>query len=56
MEYVYLLDRSIWAIDGTLEGITTPSQSELTSNGNDGILHTFPISRTRSSLAQRLKC
>ena len=29
---------SIWPIDRTLSGATTPSQSRLESNGNEGVL------------------
>ena len=29
----------IWAIDGTLTGTTTSSQSEPESNGNEGVLY-----------------
>ena len=30
---------SIWAIDRTQSGATTPSQSEPGSDGNEGVLH-----------------
>ena len=30
---------SIWPIDKTLSGATTPGQSEPGSNGNEGVLH-----------------
>ena len=33
------LNCSIWPIDGTLIGTTTPSQSGLENNGNEGIFH-----------------
>ena len=35
---------SIWPIDKTLSGTTTPSQSRLGSNGNEGVLHIPQIS------------
>ena len=30
---------SIWTIDGTLSGVTTPGQSEPVSNGNKGVIY-----------------
>ena len=36
-------------IDGTLTSITTPGQSESGSNGNEELLHSPQISRTRAS-------
>ena len=30
---------SIWLIDRTLSGVTTPGQSEPGGNGNEGVLH-----------------
>ena len=37
---------SIWAIDGTLTGTTTPGQSQSGSNGNKRVLHISWSSRT----------
>ena len=34
---------SIWTIDRTLSGATIPGQSELGSNGNEGVLHCLAI-------------
>ena len=31
-------NNSIWPIDRTLSGVTTPGQSEPESNGNEGVL------------------
>ena len=39
------LNISIWPIDGTLTGTTTQGQSELESNGNEGILHILQTPR-----------
>ena len=43
--YVFLsnnfLNISIWLIDKILTGTTTPGQSGLGSNGNEGVLHIF---------------
>ena len=36
-------------IDRTLTDTTTPSQNEPGSNDNEGVLHTFQISRTGAS-------
>ena len=33
------LNSSMWPINGTLTGTTTPGQSEPESNGNEGVLH-----------------
>ena len=41
-----ILNRSIWPIDGTLTGTTTPSQSGTRNNGNERVLHIALISRT----------
>ena len=35
---------SIWAIDKTLTGVTTPSQSWSGTNGNEGVFHIPQIS------------
>ena len=40
-----------WAIDGTIEGITTSGQSEPGSNGNEEVLHIPQSSRTGTSLS-----
>ena len=42
------LNRSIWGIDRTLTGITTPGQSGLESNDNEGV---FQIFRTGTFLS-----
>ena len=39
-----ILNISIWLIDGTLTGTTTPGQSEPGSNCNEGVLGYFPVS------------
>ena len=36
---------SIWSIDSTLSGVTTPGQSGPGSNGNEGVLHIPQISK-----------
>ena len=41
--------KSIWHIDETLTGTTTPVQSGPESNGSGGLLLTFQISSTRNS-------
>ena len=38
-KYSKLLDSSIWLIDGTLRGTTTPSQSGPGSDGSEGVFH-----------------
>ena len=43
------LNRSIWYIDETLTGTTTQGRNETGSNGNEGVPHTPPISRTGAS-------
>ena len=43
------LNSSIWPIDGTLIGMTNPSQSRPGSNGNDGVLHIPQSSSTGAS-------
>ena len=42
---------SIWHIDKTLSGITTPSQNAPGSNGNEGVLHIPQITEAESSLS-----
>ena len=51
MVFIYrkLLNISIWPIDGTQTGITTPDQSGPESNDNEGVLHTPQSYRTGSS-------
>ena len=44
-----LTDSSIWPIDMTLSGTTTPGQSGPESNGNEGVLHFLQISKDGSS-------
>ena len=39
-------NNSIWLIDGTLTGATTPGQSGPASNDNEGVLHILQSSRT----------
>ena len=41
---------SIWSIDGTLTGTTTPGQSESESNGNKGVLHIYQAKGSKSNL------
>ena len=38
---------SIWPIDNTLSGVTTPGQSEPGSNGNEGVLYISQSSKIR---------
>ena len=40
---------SIWLTDRTLLGATTPDQSELGSDGNEGVIHIFQISKAGAS-------
>ena len=42
-------NRSIWPIDWTLAGITTPGQRRPGSNSNEGILHIPQSARTEAS-------
>ena len=42
-------NNSIWSIDRTLLGATTPGQSGLESNGNEGVLHIPQSSKTGAS-------
>ena len=42
---IYNFKTSIWSIDGTHSGTTTPVQSRLRSNANKGVLHTLQCSR-----------
>ena len=49
IKYSYLIP-----IDGTLTGTSTPDQNELKSNGNEGVLHIPPSSRTGVSPADVL--
>ena len=44
-----IFKRPIRPIDETLTGTTTPSQSGLGSNGNEGVLHTPQIIKTGAS-------
>ena len=52
--FVYTLlngqNNSIWPIDLILSGATTPDLSEPGSNGNEGVFHTPPNSRTGAEL------
>ena len=43
IKYKQFFNRSIQAIDGTKTGATTPGQSELESNFNEGVLHTQDV-------------
>ena len=45
---------SIWPIERTLSGATTPGQSGPGSNGNKGVLHITQISKARASLSDSL--
>ena len=45
------LNISIWSIDGTLTGTTTPGQSKPGSNGNEEVLYIPQSSRTKVSLS-----
>ena len=42
-------ESSIWPIDRTLSGATTPGQSEFESNSNEEVLHILEISKTAAS-------
>ena len=55
-KYGKWLDSSVWPIDGTLTGITTPSQSGSGINSNEGVLHIWQISRTGSSSPDAFQC
>ena len=44
-----ILNRSIWPIDGSLTGTTTPGQNEPRSNGNEVVFHIPQSSRTGAS-------
>ena len=48
-KYSKWLNNSIWPIDGTQTGTTTPSQGGPRSNGNEGVLHISQSSKTRVS-------
>ena len=50
------LNSSIWPIDGTLTGATSPDQSETRSNSNEGVLCTCQSSRTRVSPSNAVRC
>ena len=56
IELELFLNRTIWPIDGTLRDITTPSQSEPWSNGNEKILHTPPELQFSVKLRTVLAC
>ena len=45
---------SLWSIDGTLSGATTPGQSGLGSNGNEELLHIPQISKAGASPSNSL--
>ena len=50
--YLHLVkwsNSSIWSMDGTLSGTTTPGQSEPMSNSNERVLHIPQSSRTGTS-------
>ena len=49
IEYEYFFNRSIWPINRTVTGTTTPGQSGTRSNGNEGELNTLVIFRTGAS-------
>ena len=42
--------------DGTLTGITTPSQSRAESNGNEGVFHTLQVPRIGASQTDTVLC
>ena len=42
-KYSKWLNISIWLIEGTLTGTTSPGQSETVSSGNEGVLHTLGL-------------
>ena len=44
----WFINKSIWPIDGTLTGTTTPGQSGTGSNGNKRVLHSPQSSRTET--------
>ena len=48
IEYELFLNISIWSIDGTPTGTTTPGPSRPGDNNNEGVLYTLPIPRTGS--------
>ena len=54
LDIVKWLNRSIWPIDGSLTGTTTPDRSGLGSNGNKGVLYISQSSRTEASFSDGL--
>ena len=46
---LWMLNSSIWPIDRTLSGITTPDLSGSGSNGNERVLHILQISKATKS-------
>ena len=46
---------SIWPIDRTLSGATTPNKSGSGSNSNEGVLHIPPNSKTGALSSNGLK-
>ena len=49
-----MLNSSIWPIDKTLSGVTTPGESGPGSYGNEGVLHIPENSKTGTSLSDGL--
>ena len=49
---IYL--RTVWPIDKTLSGATTPGQSRPGNNGNGGVLHILQISKAGASTSDGL--
>ena len=46
---------SIWPIDRTLSGASTPGQSRHGSNGNEGVFHIPQIFKARATPSDSLK-
>ena len=51
IEYKSFFNKSIWPIDETLTGTTTPGQGGPGSNGNKEVLHTPQISKIEDSIS-----
>ena len=49
------LNSTIWSIDETLRGFTTPGESGLRSNGTEEVLHISQIPTTGASLLDAVK-
>ena len=60
IQYFYwiwiIFNRFIWSTNGALSRTNNPGWSWPGSNGNEGVLYTPKISRTRSSTLDRVKC